>query len=90
MGGWVGGLFTFESHLEKAFGSVIVVNVEVALFGWVGGWVGGWVWVGWMGGFWEGGGERGGSNELLWMGGWEKEVGGWVGGFSLTSSSSSE
>ena len=56
-------------------------------------WVGGWV-----DGYWEGRGDRGGSNEVLWawgrwvsgeirgwvggLSGWVGELGGWVGGLT--------
>ena len=78
MGGWVGGTY-LESPFVRLnrdrkglFGKsrnegLVVVHLHVRVVRhlvWVGGWVGG--------------GERGGSNELLWVGnGW---VGGWVGG----------
>ena len=84
MDGWVGYLLqTFGlPHAdffveEKTFGEEGVLERPPWFLGdlfWEGGWVSGWV-----GGVWEDRGERGGSNELLWV--WSGWVGGWVGGW---------
>ena len=85
MGGWVGGgdsYLSIDPHAFEAFrydsthhgtaggNSGNVVDVLERVGGWVGGWVG-------LVGRYEDRGERGASNELLYVSyGW---VGGWVG-----------